>query len=178
LTARPPLERVQGSEKLLERLMLILPGFRGYKLREQRREADRIVRDYIYKSLEHSRDDLMSCFQSLSDSKASELMEPENRLIAKLDRVAEKINRAAYGYSGFFDSIKVEEPELDNMLAYDTQLMDSARKIGEATSSFKADLSQGKLENARNTQQVLDASIGNLESAFDQRQAIIQGVKV
>jgi hypothetical protein len=172
------LERVQGSEKLLERLMLILPGFRGYKLREQRREADRIVRDYIYKSLEHSRDDLMSCFQSLSDSKASELMEPENRLIAKLDRVAEKINRAAYGYSGFFDSIKVEEPELDNMLAYDTQLMDSARKIGEATSSFKADLSQGKLENARNTQQVLDASIGNLESAFDQRQAIIQGVKV
>ena len=178
MTARPPLERVQGSEKLLERLMLILPGFRGYKLREQRREADRIVRDYIYKSLEHSRDDLMSCFQSLSDSKASELMEPENRLIAKLDRVAEKINRAAYGYSGFFDSIKVEEPELDNMLAYDTQLMDSARKIGEATSSFKADLSQGKLENARNTQQVLDASIGNLESAFDQRQAIIQGVKV
>ena len=158
--------------------MLILPGFRGYKLREQRREADRIVRDYIYKSLEHSRDDLMSCFQSLSDSKASELMEPENRLIAKLDRVAEKINRGSYGYSGFFDSIKVEEPELDNMLAYDTQLMDSVRKIGEATSSFKADLSQGKLENARNTQQALDASIGSLESAFDQRQAVIQGVKV
>jgi len=158
--------------------MLILPGYRGYKLREQRREADRIVRDYIYQTLEHSRDDLMSCFQSLSDSKVSELMEPVNRLIAKLDRVAEKFNRASYGYSGFFDSIKIEENQLDNMLAYDTQLMDSVRKIGELTTNFKADLNQGKLENARTEQQQLDDTIGSLESAFDQRKVIIEGVKV
>jgi hypothetical protein len=178
LTAKPPLERVQTSEKPLERLMLILPGFRGYKLREQRREDDRIVRNYIYKALEHSRDDLTACFQSLSDLKASELMEPTNRLVAKLDLLAEKVNRASYGYSGFFDSIKVEEPDLDNMLAYDTQLMDSARKIGDAVASFKADLTGGKVENARVTQQALDSSIGALETAFDQRQAIIEGVKV
>ena len=178
MAAKPPLERVQESEKPLERLMLILPGFRGYKLREQRREADRIVRDYIYQSLEHSRDDLTSCFQSLSDSKVSELMEPMNRIVAKMDRVAEKINRASYGYSGFFDSIKIEENELDNMLAYDTQLMDSVRKIGELTANFKADLNQGKLENARTEQQQLDSSISSLESAFDQRKAIIEGVKV
>jgi len=178
MTAKPPLERVQTSEKALERLMLIIPGFRGYKLREQRREADRIVRDYIYRALEHSRDDLMASFQKLSDVKASELMEPMNRLVARLDRVAEKINRASYGYTGFFDSVKVEEPELDNMLAYDTQLMDSVRKIADAIASFKADLAGGKIENARVSQQTLDSSIGTLEAVFDQRQAVIEGVKV
>ena len=169
---------MQASEKTLERLMLVLPGFRGYKLREQRREADRIVRDYIYGALENSRSDLMICLQLLSDAKASELIEPMNRIVARLDTVAERINRASYGYSGFFDSVKVEEPELDNMLAYDTQLMDLARKIGDATKSFKADLSQGKLENARTTQTALDGSISNLDSAFDQRKAVIEGVKV
>jgi DNA repair ATPase RecN len=178
LTAKPPLERVQGSEKILERLMLIIPGFRGYKLREQRREADRIVRDYIYRSLEHSRDDLMGSFQSLTDAKATELMEPMNRLIAKLDRVTEKINRASYGYSGFFDSIKVDEPELDNMLTYDTQLMDLVRKIGETTASFRAELTEGKLEDARSNQEALNVSIDALESAFDHRKAVIEGVKV
>jgi hypothetical protein len=178
MTARPPLERVQESEKPLERLMLILPGFRGYKLREERREADRIVRDYIYRALEHSRDDLMGCFRQLSDAKASELMEPMNRLIAKLDMIAEKINRASYGYGGFFDSIKVEEPELDNMLAYDTQLMDSVRKIASATQGFKISVEQGKLENARAIQQELSGSIDTLESDFDQRKAVIEGVKV
>jgi len=178
LAAKPPLEKIQASEKPLERLMLNIPGFRGYKVREQRREADRIVRDHIYRALEEYRDDLTTCFQALNDAKAGELVEPMNRLIAKLDRVAEKINRASYGYSGFFDAIKVDEPELDNMLAYDTQLMDLARKIGDATSSFKADLAQGKLENARTNQTTLDSLVGNLESAFDQRKGVIEGVKV
>ena len=178
MTAKSPLERVQADEKPLERLMLIIPGYRGYKLREERREADRIVRDYIYRALERSRDDLMGCFQSLSDAKVSELIEPMNRLIARIDTIAEKINRASYGYSGFFDSIKVNEPELDNMLAYDTQMMDLVRKINDATTSFKTDLTQGKLENARITQQTLDASIDTLDSAFDQRKAVIDGVKV
>jgi len=178
LTAKSPLERVQADEKPLERLMLIIPGYRGYKLREERREADRIVRDYIYRALERSRDDLMGCFQSLSDAKVSELIEPMNRLIARIDTIAEKINRGSYGYSGFFDSIKVNEPELDNMLAYDTQMMDLVRKINDATTSFKTDLTQGKLVNARITQQTLDASIDTLDSAFDQRKAVIDGVKV
>lgn len=178
MTAKPPLEKIQTSEKTLERLTLNIPGFRGYKLREQRREADRIVRDHIYRALEQSRDNLTSCFQALNDAKASELVEPMNRLIAKLDRVAEKINRASYGYSGFFDAIKVEEPELDNMLTYDTQLMDLARKIDEAGNSFKADLTQAKIETARTNQATLDSLISNLESAFDQRKTVIEGVKV
>lgn len=178
MTSKPPLERVQESEKFLERLMLMLPGFRGYQAREQRREADRIVRSYIFDLLEHSRDDLMRSFQVLNDHKAAELLEPMNRTIATLDRVSEKVNHASYGYSGFFDSIKIEQPELDNMLAYDTQLMDSARKFGEAATSLRIYLQQSKLEDALNMQQALDNSLDSLESAFDQRKAVIEGVKV
>jgi len=178
LTAKTPLERVQESEKFLERLMLMLPGFRGYQAREQRREADRIVRSYIYDVLEHSRDDLMRCFQVLSDNKITELIEPINRTVAKVDRVAEKVNHASYGYSGFFDAIKIEQPELDNMLAYDTQLMDSARKFAEAATALRIYLEQSKVEDARNMQQALDTSLGSLELAFDQRKSIIEAVKV
>jgi DNA repair ATPase RecN len=178
LTAKPPLERVQENQKPLERLELMLPGFRGYKMREQRREADRIVRNYIYDTLERSRDDLTKCFQMLSDNKVAELIEPMNRTIAILDRIAEKINRASYGYSGFFDSIKIEEQDLDRMLDYDSQLMDMARKFSGTTSAFKGDLSQGKFENARNSQQTLDEALDGLEKTFDQRKSTIEGVKV
>ena len=178
LTEKTPLARVQESERLLERLMLDLPGFRGYQLREQRREADRIVRSYVYDSLEHSRDDLMSCLQTLTDNKLGELVEPMNRLVAKTDRVAGKINRASYGYAGFFDSIRIEEPDLDRMLGYDTQLVDLARKFGEMATSFRTDLTHSKFDDARNKQLLLDDSIGSLELAFDQRKSVIDGVKV
>lgn len=158
--------------------MLVLPGFRGYKLKEQRREADRIVRNYIYEVMERSRDDLTTSLQALTDNKLTELWEPTNRLIAKVDRVAEKINHASYGYTGFFDSVRIEEPDLDRMLDYDSQLMDLAKKVSELTTSLRNNLTQSKFDDARNAQQQVDSSIDGLELAFDQRKSIIEGVKV
>ena len=158
--------------------MLSIPGFRGYKLKEQRREADRIVRDYIYNLLAHARDDLLRCFQILNDAKATEILELTNQLIAKLDRVAEKINRAAYGYSAFFDSVRIDAPQLDQMLQYDTQLTESARKLAEMISGFKTNLTDNKLEDARNTELQISNSIAELEDAFDKRKLVIEGVTV
>jgi len=178
LAAKKPLERVQESEKLLEKIMLALPGFNGYQQREQRREADRIVRDHIHDVLKRSRNDLGSCLQALTDAKATELVEPMNRLIARVDRVAEKVNHASYGYSGFFDAVKIEELELDRMLDYDTQLMGVARKFSESAAGFKVELAQNKLEDARNAQQALESAIANMETVFDQRKEIIEGVSV
>ena len=178
MAGKPPLERVQESERLLERIMLSIPGFRGYKLKEQRREADRIVRDYIYNLLAHARDDLSRCFQILNEAKVIEILEPTNQLIARLDRVAEKINRAAYGYSAFFDSVRIDTPQLDHMLQYDTQLTDTARKLADTISSFKTNLTENKLEDARNIELQISNSVTELEDAFDKRKLVIEGVTV
>jgi len=177
ILAKPPLERVQESERPLERLMLVLPGFRGYKLKEQRREADRIVRTYIYELIERARDDLTTCLQALIDNKLTELVEPMNRLIAKTDRVAAKINHASYGYTGFFDSARIEEPDLDRMLSYDSQLMDLARKTSDMTTTLRGDLTQNRLDGVHNAELQLDGSIDSLELAFDQRKSVIEGVR-
>lgn len=178
MAAKTPLERVQESEKLLERLMIAIPGFHGYKIREQRREADRIVRDYTSRVLMNSRDDLMRCFQLLNDAKAQELMEPTNQLIAKLDLIMERVNRASYGYSGFFDSVRIDAPQLDQMLTYDTQMVDAARKLADLVSGLKNQLSQNKLENTRDTEHDMENSISQLEAMFDKRKSIIEGVTV
>ena len=178
MAAKTPLERVQESDRPLERIMLQLPGFRGYKVREERREADRIVRDYIYRALKGTRDDLMACFQLLSNAGTPELMEPTNQLIAKFDRIVEKVNRASYGYSGFFDSVRIEVPQLDQMLAYDTQMIEAARKLADSISNFKVQLSQGKFEGTRSVESGLETSISQLEITFDKRKQVIEGVAI
>jgi len=178
LTAKTPLERVEESDRALERLMKAIPGFQGYKVREERREADRIVRDYIYRALKESRDNLMGCFQLLNNAGVPELMEPTNQLIAKLDRVLEKVNRASYGYAGFFDSVRIEAPALDQMLTYDTQMLNMARKVADSISSFNSQLSQGKLEGTRSMESDLESSILQLETTFDKRKSVIEGVAV
>jgi hypothetical protein len=178
MAAKTPLERVEESDRPLERLMKEIPGFRGYKVREERREADRIVRDYIYRILNSSRDDFMECFRILNNAGTPELMEPTNQLIARLDRVAEKVNRASYGYSGFFDSLRIDAPQLDQMVTYDTQMMDSARKLAGSISDFKAQLEQNKFEDVRKTESDLGTSISQLEAMFDKRKSVIEGVAV
>jgi hypothetical protein len=177
LSEKTPLEKVQESEKFLERIMLVLPGFKGYKLREQRREADRIVRNHLHYVLENSRTWLNYAYQSLVDGKVAELVEPMNRLLARVDRVSEKVYHASYGYAGFFDSVKIEEPDLDRMLAYDTQLMDLVKKFADAAESFRNDLQQNKLENALSSEQALESNLENIEMVFDERKTVIEGVK-
>jgi DNA repair ATPase RecN len=120
----------------------------------------------------------MRCFQLLNDTKAQELMELTNQLIAKLDRVTEKVNRASYGYSGFFDSVRIDAPQLDQMLTYDTQMMDTARKLADLVSDLKTQLSQNKLENIMNMEHDLENSISQLETMFDRRKSIIEGVTI
>lgn len=178
MAAKTPLERVEESDRPLERIMKEIPGFRGYKVREERREADRIVRDYIYRVLKAARDDLMGCFQILNNAGTPELMEPTNQLIAKLDRVAEKVNRASYGYSGFFDSVRIDQTQLDQMVAYDTQMMDLARKLAGSISAFKTQLGQGKFEDVRNVENDLGNSISQLEAMFDKRKSMVEGVTI
>jgi hypothetical protein len=95
-----------------------------------------------------------------------------------VDLLSEKVNHASYGYSGFFDSVRIEEPELERMLSFDTQLVDVVRKLSDDVTSFRNDLSQGKLENARNSEQALESAVANLEMVFDQRKSEIEGVKV
>jgi hypothetical protein len=41
-----------------------------------------------------------------------------------MDRITEKVNHASYGYSGFFDIVKIKEENLDSMIAFDNQLLD------------------------------------------------------
>ena len=42
---------VQGQMRLSERIAAFIPGFRGYKEKEIRRESDRLVRNHLYMKL-------------------------------------------------------------------------------------------------------------------------------
>ena len=40
-------DTARGGQNVLERLMNALPGFKGYREKELRRDADRILRDHL-----------------------------------------------------------------------------------------------------------------------------------
>ena len=170
-------EKVRKEMRLSERILAELPGFRGYKEKELRRESDRIIRNHLYRRLSEAKDTLKRVFQKLSDYRRYEVLTDMDRLIARFDRIAEKINHASYGYTGFFDAIKVEEPDLDRMIKFDAELLDDVEEIVKASSAFKADINASKFDSAKKHIERVGSLIDALEKTFDERSEVILGVK-
>jgi uncharacterized protein Yka (UPF0111/DUF47 family) len=99
-----------------------------------------------------------------------------DRLVAKFDRVAEKVHHASYGYTGFFDVVKVEEEALDRMIDFDNQLVNDVDNVVSEISSFKSDVMQQKFDRLKERVQNLSDSLEAFEEAFDKRQEVILGV--
>ena len=172
------LKKAEKETALLEKISLAIPGFRGYKLKEMRREADRLIRDNLYRRLVDAESSLKEIFQRLVINRLMDVWDDTDRLIAKFDRVSELINHAPYGYSGFFDAVKVEEDDLDNMINFDLKMVASVKDIEAKVKQFRGEVMGGKFEKVRTYVNDIRESIEALESTFDERKEVIMGVEV
>ncbi len=178
MASKGPLEKVKEQEKILEKIQLIVPGFSGYKQREQRREADKIVRNFLNRRLQDARDMLQDAFQSLTDRRVSHDLQTLDRLIAIFDRVSEKVNHASYGYAGFFDAVKFDLPELDRMLEFDSKLLDGVKLLADQASLLKREANAGRVDSLHQYSEELRKSVEDFERLFDQRKETMMGVEV
>ena len=137
------LDRVTGETDFLKKILSKLPGFRGYVEREERRNADKLLRESIAEKYE----DLwqrVSALQktAIANGEIDKIDDLEGSAI-KLRQFIDRIKTASYGYAGFFDVIKVETDELNAIYQYDLQLLDLeeevSRAIDNVDSSFGTD---------------------------------------
>ncbi len=170
------LSNVQGQMSLPERIAAFVPGFRGYKEKELRRESDRLIRNHLYLKLSIEKTDLREIEQKLADRRYFDVLTDMDRLLAKMDRVVEKINHASYGYSGFFDAVKVKEENLDHMIDFDNKLLDGITALTAEIDGLKADLASGATTNLKTRVQNVTDKLESLENTFDQRNEVIMGV--
>jgi hypothetical protein len=162
--------------RLGERIVAAIPGFRGYKEKELRRESDKLIRNHLHLKLSESKDDLKSVFQKLSDRRYFDVITDMDRLMARVDRVTEKVNHASYGYAGFFNIVKVTEENLDHMIDFDNKLVDEADALAVDVDAFKAEIAKGETKNAKERIQNIADKVEGFEETFDKRAEAILGV--
>jgi hypothetical protein len=162
--------------RLGERIVAAIPGFRGYKEKELRRESDKLIRNHLHRKLSESKDDLKAVFQKLTDRRYFDVTTDMDRLMAKVDRITEKVNHASYGYAGFFNVIKVTEENLDRMIDFDNKLVDEAEGLAADVDAFKAEIAKGETKNAKEKIQSITDKVEMFEETFDKRAEVILGV--
>jgi len=170
-------EKAKGEMRLSERILAEIPGFRGYKEKELRRESDKLIRNHLYLKLTEARKDLKEIFQKLSDNRLLEVLTDMDRFIMRFDRISEKINHASYGYAGFFNVVKVNEEKLDSMIEFDNGLINDVDKIVAQTTTFKKEVVKQNFEKVREYIQNLSDMVDELEETFSSREEVIMGEK-
>ena len=170
------LKKVERERGLLERIMSYIPGYRGYKEKELRRESDRLIRMETVNRLRAAKDSLR---RSLASPLAAQKVSGEDsykldNLIYRLDRVAQRIDRAVAGYAGIFDAVKVREDKLDKILEHDLKLIQGAEEIKNNVERM-VDLEPGT-DDWRKILDGLAAKVEELDDLVDRRSEILRGL--
>ncbi|MGQ9719256.1 MAG: hypothetical protein ACUVWK_05410 [Nitrososphaerales archaeon] len=166
-------EKAKSDTALLEKMMLFIPGFRGYKEKELRRESDKLLREKVYKALLEIRDDLKEVYRKLVEAHVTEVWDDTDRLIAKFDRVSSRINHAEYGYAGFFNVAKVREQDLDRMIKFDSSLLGMVEEMRGYASKLKDETVADRFDKARASTLELHKSVDSFEKIYNQRREVI-----
>ena len=174
--AKAPYEKIKSETRFIEKIALLIPGFRGYKLKELRREADKLVRNYLYQQLTMSKNDLKTVYQRIVDNKITDVWSDMDRLLTVFDMVSQEINHASYGYSGFFDAVKIQEKNLDAMLDYDTKLIDNVSSLDLKVKQFKNEVLNGSFANTRVYVKDIRNILDLMDKLYNERKNVILGV--
>lgn len=175
MSGREYQEKVRKDMTLMEELLSYIPGYRGYKEREIRRESDRLVRMEATNRLKEAKDIIRTKLTYLASSgKIEDKDMPKFDLfLSRLDRVVSRIEKAPAGYAGLLDSVKVKEDKLDKVLEHDLKLIADSRRIKEIAVRFE------KLEAREELLKSMDEALKgilNLEKIVDQRTEIFRGL--
>jgi hypothetical protein len=168
--------QAKGQMRLFERIGAALPGFKGYKEKEMRRESDKLMRNHLVLKMSRVKDVFRGVFQKVTDRRYLDVLSDMDRLATKFDRVTEKVNHAPYGYSGFFDVVKITEESLDRMIAFDNQLIDYVDALSAVVDDFKSQVVAGDYGDLRGKVQVVADKLEVFEDVFDKRKEVIMGV--
>ena len=136
-------ERAQGQRNLLERLGAKIPGYRGFQDRELRRDVDRLQREHLAAELGRLKAALASRARDYTDAGQLAALAGFGRLDRQLDGLQQTIRFSDYGASGLFDPVKINEPELERLYAFDLGIEDDVAAVEQAIAAVPAPRAPG-----------------------------------
>ena len=161
-------EGMSGFEKLVAKI----PGYKGYKEKEMRREADKLLRDHIYGVLTEQRRRIEDVQSDLGVEQI-EYVEQIGKARRRLQTLADTVHTATYGYAGLFDAVKVREEKLDALYAFDDDLLVQSDAIAESIDSLQAAIDNG--ESPKGAIRDLTDTITQLQNLYNRRKDVIIG---
>ena len=93
-------ERVKEDRGLLKKLEMAIPGFRGYRKREDLRIADSLLRKQLADGLGDVKEKIELCRKDLADKMQMDLLNGIGSLMNNITSTENRLRHAEQGYTG------------------------------------------------------------------------------
>ncbi|MGD2058838.1 MAG: hypothetical protein PVF85_08995 [Anaerolineales bacterium] len=170
-----PLDKITEGKDLIGKIKNTVAGFLGYVDRENRRDADKILREGIAQRIEKQWSRISEIQRDMVSEGKLELVDDLEAGAIKLRQFADRLKTAAYGYAGFFDAVRVKSDELEKLYAFDVALLDKVDEVKRAIDNIEASIGSDGLPAAlRHLRTISQEAI----DIFDQRKEVILSTEV
>lgn len=142
------LGKITQGDDLVGKIRNFLGGFVGYVERENRREADKLLRQTIASRYEEQWGRLSEVQRQLMSEGLLEYVDDLEAAAVRLRTFVDRVKWASYGYSGFFDAVRVNADELQKIYEFDLALLENAGKISGAVDHVTASIGSDGLPAA------------------------------
>lgn len=129
--------QITDDQDIIRKLLSKIPGFKGYVERENRRAADKILREAIADRYEELWKRVSSLQTDLISTGGLEFIDDIERAAIKIRQFIDRIRHASYGYSPFFNATKVNEEELAKVYEYDLALLENLDVVSRAVDNIE-----------------------------------------
>jgi hypothetical protein len=171
-------EKVKEDRGLLKKIELAIPGFRGYRKKEDLRIADSLLRKQLADKLKSVLTNIEQSRETLTRKMEMDMLEDVRRLVNQAQVIEGKVRHAEQGYTGVSADYRINESELNRLYEWDLGLITHINELKNSATMFQNAINIGNKENMRSEMDNLNGKLLAFEDLFEKRREAIAGLGV
>ena len=160
--------QVTSSQDIFKKILSKIPGFSGYIERDNRRAADKVLRETIANRFEVIWGRISAFQRELISQGEIKWVDDLEASAVKLRQFIDRIRTTTYGYSGLFDAVKINEKELALIYAYDEAMLELVDVMDRAVSNMETSIgSDGFPASVRNLVSTAQLCVDTFDKRYE-----------
>lgn len=168
-------QQIREDRGLLKKIQGVIPGFAGYRAREDLRAADNIIRIQMAERLGKVRSRLEESRAELAEKYEKENITKVGGLINKFKEIEGTVRHADQGYTGISPMLRIEDAEINHLYEFDLSMCNGIAGMDASVGRIKAAVLSEKATDVKFELLELDRLLKEFKEVFDRRLEVITG---
>lgn len=169
-------DRVEEDRGLIKKIELAIPGFRGYRKREDLRIADSLLRTHLANRIKTVGTTVEYCRDAIAKKLDLMLLEDMGKLVNKVNTIENRVRHAEQGYTGISADFRIDISELNDLYEWDLTLLNDIGELDYIARSLRNAIETDK--NFKDIIRALESKLTDFNQIFDKRIQVIGKVDV